>query len=135
MYTRLKADHAFGYNKTHTDFKRDGYKGIKVTSLNANRALASAFAEMQGFIGGELHDGLILGDGAMMRIADEQTITVPFKTRKSKELHEALGKNSTYPGYNSIPIYSSMKTPRWDNPIERDSCHFIETEYQMRWES
>jgi len=63
MYTRFKAEHAFGYNSTHTNFTRDAYKGIKVTAINANRALASAFAEMQGFIGGELHPGLILTDG------------------------------------------------------------------------
>jgi len=72
-----------------------------------------------------------------MRINDTSGdfITVPFLTRKSGDLNKALGKNSTYPGYNSIPVYNSMKTPRWSNPIERDSCHFIETEYQLRWDS
>ena len=46
MYNRFKAEHAFGYNASHTNFSRDAYKGINVVALNANRAIASAFAEM-----------------------------------------------------------------------------------------
>ena len=46
MYNRFKAEHAFGYNASHTNFAKDAYKGIKVVALNANRCLASAFAEM-----------------------------------------------------------------------------------------
>ena len=82
-----------------------------------------------------MHPGLILTDNQAERVRDDTMITVPFKTRKSKALDTALGNNSTYMGYNAIPVYNSMKTPRYDNPIERDSCHFIETEYQLRWDS
>ena len=50
-------------------------------------------------------------------------------------MNKLLKKNSTYHGYGSVPVYTDKNTPNPGNPIELDSCHFIYTEYQLRWNS
>ena len=61
---------------------------------------------------------------------------VPFKTRTSKALDSALNTNSTYQGFSYIPVYvNSDSSPVYSNPIEIDSCHYIWSEYMVRWDS
>lgn len=61
---------------------------------------------------------------------------VPFKTRTSKALHSNLKKNSTFTGFSYVPVYvNSDSMPVYSNPIELNSCHFIWSEYSVRWDS
>ena len=34
-----------------------------------------------------------------------------------------------------MPVYTNKNTPNYDDPIELDSCHFIYSEYGLRWDT
>ena len=99
---------------------------FEMLSTGYYRTIQSGYSELAGLYDASGIQIPQLSDQQSLNLENESRGSVPFKTRKSKELEQQLGNNSIVDGFIGVPEYTHLikksQAPSWEDNLNPSTC-------------
>lgn len=113
-------------------FKPDG--GLWIQSTDVYRTLQSGYSELMGMMSSQKK--LSIPEQQVANLKKETRGTVPFKTRKAKDIKITLGQDAIIDGFINFPIYTfiqyGLDAPQWGDDLNVGSCQYVQKDADVR---